>query len=113
MVFVQRLGILLPAVDCGCKVLSDANDRLQQDEDVCDKTEDGVRGLEVGAAMVDLVVFNDDETGDGREDGHVVECCVRVGALFLLFGGVGGLEDENGLDEEEEGGRVEELQTMH
>jgi hypothetical protein len=29
--------------------------------------------------------------------------------LFLLLGGVGGLEDEGGLDEEEEGGGVEEL----
>jgi hypothetical protein len=32
---------------------------------------------------------------------------VSVGALFLLFGGVGGLEDEDALDEEEDGGRIE------
>lgn len=32
-----------------------------------------------------------------------------IGALLLLFGGMGGLDDEYALDEEEEGGRVEEL----
>jgi len=34
---------------------------------------------------------------------------VRVGALFLLGGCVGGLDDEDALDEEDEGGGVEEL----
>lgn len=32
-----------------------------------------------------------------------------VCSLLLLFGGVGWLEDQEGLDEKEEGGGVEEL----
>lgn len=65
--------------------------------------------LEVNAAVVDFVVFDDDEAGDCGQDGDVVEGGVDVGALFLLFAGVGGLDDKDGLDEEEESGGVEEL----
>ena len=68
-----------------------------------------MRGLEVDAAVVELVVLDDDEAGDGGEQRDVVERRVGVGALFLLLGGVRGLQDEDALDEEEEGGGVEEL----
>lgn len=34
---------------------------------------------------------------------------MSVGAFLLLLRGVGGLDDEDALDEEEEGGGVEEL----
>ena len=70
-----------------------------------------MRRLEVCAIMVEFVVLDYDEAGDGREDGEVVEGGVRVGALFLLLGCVGGLKDEDGLDEEEDGGGVEELNS--
>ena len=70
-----------------------------------------MRRLEVCAIMVELVVLDYDEAGYGGEDGEVVEGGVRVGALFLLLGCVGGLEDEDGLDEEEDGGGVEELNS--
>lgn len=68
-----------------------------------------MRGLEVRAGVVEFVVLDDDQPGDGGEEGDVVQGAVRVGALFLLLRGVGWLEDEDGLDEEEEGGGVEEL----
>lgn len=71
-----------------------------------------MRGLEVRAVVVELVVLDDDEAGDGGQEGEVVERAVRVGALFLLLRGVGGLEDEDGLNEEEEGGGVEELRAV-
>ena len=70
-----------------------------------------MRGLEVDAAVVELVVLDDDEAGDGGEQRDVVERRVGVGALFLLLGGVRGLQDEDALDEEEEGGGVEELES--
>jgi hypothetical protein len=68
-----------------------------------------VGGFEVHAVVGGFVVVDDDETGDGGEEGGGVQGGVDVGALFLLFGGVGGLEDEGGLDEEEEGRGVEKL----
>lgn len=58
------------------------------------------------AVVVKFVVLDDDEACDGCEDSYIVEGCVRVGALFLLGGGVGRLEDEDALNEEEEGGGV-------
>ena len=64
------------------------------------------------SVVVEFIVFDHDEAGDGGEEGDVVECRVGVGALFLLLGGVCGLEDEDGLDEEEEGGGVEKLERI-
>jgi hypothetical protein len=82
---------------------------LDEDQDVGDESEDSVGGDEVGAAVADLVVFDYDEAGEGGEEGDVVEGGVRVGAFLLLFGGVGWLDDEDALDEEDKGGGVEEL----
>jgi hypothetical protein len=112
VVLVQLLRILHSAVQRGHKVLSDSDDRLDEDQDVGDEPEDGVRGDEVGAAVADLVVFDYDEAGEGGEEGDVVEGGVRVGAFLLLFGGVGWLDDEDALDEEDEGGGVEELRGL-
>ena len=58
----------------------------------------------MGSFVAEFVVFDDDEAGDGGQGCDVVEGGVDVGALFLLFGGVGWLEDEDALDEEEDGG---------
>jgi hypothetical protein len=109
VVLVQLLRILHPAVQRGHKVLSNADDRLDQDQDVGDEAEDGVRRDKVRAAVADLVVFDHDQAGEGGEERDVVEGGVRVGALFLLRGCVGWLDDEDALDEEDEGGGVEEL----
>jgi hypothetical protein len=109
VVLVQLLRILHPAVQRGHKVLRDADDRLDEDQDVGDEAEDGVRRDKVRAAVADLVVFDHDQAGEGGEERDVVEGGVRVGALFLLRGCVGWLDDEDALDEEDEGGGVEEL----
>lgn len=58
--------------------------------------------------MGELVVLDYDEACDGEEGGEIVQSGVRVCALFLLLCGVGGLEDQDSLEEEEEGGGVEE-----
>jgi hypothetical protein len=38
----------------------------------------------VNAIVVELVVFNDDQTSHGREDCYIVQRCMDVGALLLL-----------------------------
>ena len=91
------------------EVLRDTDNGLQGRQDVCDQAKDGVRRLEVRSVVADLVVFDHDQAGESGEQGDVVEGGVRVGALFLLGGCVGWLDDEDALDEEEEGGGVEEL----
>jgi len=108
VVLVQLLCILDAAVQRGHKVLGDANNRLDEHQDVGDEAEDGVRRDKVRAAVGDLVVLDHDQAGEGGEQGDVVESGVRVGALFLLRGCVCWLDDEDALDEEEEGGGVEE-----
>jgi len=63
-----------------------------------------VRGLKVCAVVVELVVLDDDQTCNGCQDRDIVERGVRVCALLLLLRGMGWLENENALDEEEDGG---------
>ena len=109
VVLVQLLRILHSAVKRRHKVLGDSDDSLDEHQDVGYEAEDGVRRDEVRTAVADLVVFDHDQAGEGGEQGDVVEGGVRVGALFLLGGCVGWLDDEDTLDEEEEGGGVEEL----
>jgi hypothetical protein len=109
VVLVQFLRIVDSAVQRGYKVLRDSDDRLDEDEDIGDQPEDGVGGHEVRAVVADLVVLDHDEAGEGGEQRDVVEGGVRVGAFFLLLGCVGWLDDEDALDEEDEGGGVEEL----
>ena len=109
VVLVQLLRILHSAVKRRHKVLGDSDDSLDEHQDVGYEAEDGVRRDEVRTAVADLVVFDHDQAGEGGEQGDVVEGGMRVGALFLLGGCVGWLDDEDALDEEEEGGGVEEL----
>lgn len=47
--------------------------------------------------MGDFVVLDDDEGGEKGEDGGGVEDGVDVGSCAFLGGGVGGLEEEDGL----------------
>lgn len=111
MVLVDALGFFRATEEPGSVVLSDADNGLEEEEDVGDETKDGVRGLEVCAAVSDLVVFDDNEGGNESEDGGQIEDSMDVGALLFLLGGVGGLEEEDGLGSEEDAGRVEELWT--
>ena len=109
MVLIQCFRLLHAAINPGREVLRDPHHGLQDDQDVGDEAEDGVRALEVDAPVVELVVLDDHQPGHGGEERDVVQRGVRVGALFLLLGRVCWLENEDGLDEEEEGGGVEEL----
>ena len=61
------------------------------------------------AAVRDLVVFDYHKPCDEGEDGSDVQDGMDVRALFLLFGGVGWLEEEDGLGCEEDAGGIEEL----
>lgn len=54
--------------------------------------------------MVDLVVLDDYEASDCRGEGNLIEASVPICAIAFLVFGVGGLENENGLREEEDGG---------
>ena len=109
VVFIQRLRVLHATVYVRREVLRDAHNQLQDDHDVGHQAKDGVGGDEVVAVVVEFVVLDHDQAGDGGEEGDVVESGVRVGALFLLLGSVGWLEDEDALDEEEHCCGVEEL----
>lgn len=66
-------------------------------------------GFEVRAGVGDLIVFDDDEGGNEGKNGGQVQDAVDVGALLFLFGGVGGLEEEDGLGGQEDAGGIEEL----
>jgi hypothetical protein len=66
-----------------------------------------VRRLEVGSIVADLVVFYHDQPGDGCQKGNVIQRGVRICAFLLLLCGVGRLNNEDALDEEEERGGVE------
>lgn len=109
MILVKLLGVVHTAVELRDKVLRDTDHRLQRCEDVCEQAQDGMRRLEVCSIVADLVVLDHDQSGDGCQECDIVESRVCVCAFLLLFCGVRGLDDEDALNEEEEGGRVEEL----
>ena len=62
-----------------------------------------------GRAVRELVVLDHDEAGDEGEQAGGVEQGVDDGAGLLLFRGMGGLQDEDALRDEQEAGGVEEL----
>jgi len=106
VVLVDALRVVHAPVQTRCEKLRDADQRLDDDEDVGDEAEDGVWGLKMYAIVRELVVFDDDEAGDEGEDADVVEGGVDVGSLPLLGRGVGGLQDEGTLSYEEDASRV-------
>lgn len=112
MILVKALSIIHTPIDPRSEVLRESDKSLQRNQDICYETQNGMRRFEVCAVVVELVVFDDDKASDGCENSDIVEGCVRVGALFLLLGSVRGLEDEDALDEEEEGGGIKELCSM-
>ncbi len=112
MILVDALSLVRAPEYTGCIVLGDADDRLDEEENVCDETEDGVRGFEVRARVGDLVVFDDDEGGNEGQNGGQVQDAVDVGTLLFLFGGVCGLEEEDGLSGQEDAGGIEKLEKQ-
>lgn len=63
--------------------------------------------LEVSAVVTGFVVIDDNESGEESEKGCSVQNSVDVGAELLLVGGVGGLDDQDGLRAQEDAGGVE------
>lgn len=108
MPLVERLCVVDPAIKLGGEVLGESNEGLDPKKDVGYEAEDCVGRDEVDPAMGDFVVFDYDQAGDQGVDCEVVEGGVCDGALVLLGGGMGWLQDENRLREEEEGTGVEE-----
>lgn len=97
MIFPHGLGVIDAAEQCGDVVLRDADEGLEEEEDVDKETEDVVRGTEVGAVVGEFVVFDDDEAAQQGQNAGTVEDGVDGGALLFLGGGVRGLEHEDGL----------------
>ena len=58
-----------------------------------------MRRHEVRAVVADLVVLDHNQSSDGCEERNIIEGRVRVCAFLLLLCGVGGLNDEDALDE--------------
>ena len=104
MVLVQLLCIVLSARQSWQEILRDTNESLDDEEDVGYKTKDGVRRLEVNAVVSDLVVFDDDQTGDGGEECNFIQTCVPPCTVLFLVFGMRRLKDEHSLGEEEDCG---------
>lgn len=112
MILVDALGLLRAPEYTGCVILGDADDGLNEEENVSDETEDGVRGYEVRAGVGDLIVFNDDEGGNEGQNGGQIQDAVDVGTLLFLLGGMCGLEEEDGLGGQEDAGGIEKLENQ-
>lgn len=109
MILVHALRILHTAIQRRHKVLREPDERLDQQQDVGDEPQDGVRGLEMRPLVCEFVDLDDHEAGDGGGGGGDVQPGVGVGSLLFLRGRVGWLQNQYALDVEEDGGGVEEL----
>ena len=101
VVFVHGLCARQAAEDAWRVELGDTDQGLDDEERISDQAEDRMRRLEMRSTVRDLVVFDDDQSGDEAEDAGCVQGTVDVGALFLLFRGMCGLEDQDGFGCEE------------
>ena len=72
MVLVHRLCIIHVPEHARDIVLRDTDQGLEDEKDVGDEAEDGVRGAEVGATVGNFVVFDYDEAGEEGEDAGAV-----------------------------------------
>ena len=109
MVFIQRLGIVHTPVESRGVILRNPDNSLNAKEDVRDEAENGVGRNEMIPRVGDFVVLDDDQTSNEGQDARDINGGVDVGAPFLLLGGVGWLEDEDGLGDEEDAGGVQKL----
>lgn len=107
MVFVDCLGFGFAAVKRWNEVLCESDDRLNEEEDVSDKTKDGVWGAEMLAVMCEFVVFDDNEGRDEGVERDEVEAEMGEGAGAFLTGCMGWLEEENGFNEKKERAAIE------
>ena len=64
---------------------------------------------EMYSSVGDLIVLDNDETSDQRQNGGDVQNSMYVCSLLLLFRQMCGLEDEDGLGRQENAGGVEQL----
>lgn len=64
VVFVDCLRVVLSTVELRYKVLCEADYCLDEEKDVGDQAEYGVRGFEVGAVVGCLVVYDHDESAE-------------------------------------------------
>ena len=106
MIFPDRLCIINASVYLWSIVLCNPDHSLDYEKAVCDETEDCVRGDEMGAAVRNLVVFDNDETGNEGENGGTIEDGVDIRAVSFLFGRVSRLKYEDCLGREKDAGRV-------
>ena len=104
VVLVDALRIIHTAIQSRQEILREADQRLHNDQDVRDETQDRVRRLEMHALVRELVDLDDDETGDRGGKRDPVEARVYQCALLLLLGCVCWLQHEHALDVEEDGG---------
>lgn len=112
MVFVDALGIVYGPEDRWGVKLRHSDDGLQEEQDVSYSAKDGMGGFKVTASMRDFVVLDHDEAGEKGEGAGGVEDGVNMSALNLLLGGMGWLEEEDALSDDEDTGRVEELRRV-
>lgn len=91
VVLVNGLGVVHAAEQLRDVVLRDADEGLQDEEDVGDEAELAVLGVKVRFPAGELVVFDHNQAGDEGESAGAVENGVDIGAEFLLLGRVGGL----------------------
>lgn len=63
----------------------------------------------VGAVVSEFVVFNDDEAAQKRQDADPIDDGMDMGSVDFLPLRVGGLEKEDCLGVEKDGGQIQEL----
>lgn len=112
MVFVDALGIFYGPKDRWGVKLRDPDDGLQEEQDVGNNAKDGMGGFEVHARMRDFIVLDHYEAGDKGEGAGGVEDGVDMSALHLLLRGMRWLEEEDALSDEEDTGRIKELERV-
>jgi len=102
VVLVNLLRIVHATIYLWYEVLREPYKRLDVYENIERETKTCVWGLEVFVAGARFVHLDDYEAGGEGGGAEDVEKEVGEGAGAFLGGGVGGLEDEGGLDGEEE-----------
>lgn len=109
VIFVNLLCAVDTAPEAGGEVLREANNGLDDDQDVSDDAENGMGGLKMVEAAAGLVDLNDNQASDEGDDAQLVEAKVDVGTMALLLSRVRGLQDQDALSEEQDAGGIEKL----
>ena len=108
VVLVDALSLVHSAVQTGCVVLRESDNRLDVDKHVEGEAQNGVRRRKVLVSGPRFVHLDDDEPRSEGARAQRVEESVGEGARALLRGSVCGLQDQGCLDGEQEAGGVEE-----